>query len=593
MRTLKIIICLVMSVVVISSTGQIHAQNPLVSAQVDKSNLTTNEVATLTIIISSSTDTATPLLPTLDGFNIGKRSTKSSVSVINGVTTSETIYIFELRPTKTGDLIIPPISVNINGQITYTQPIKINVTQATGAYKSQSSGSQQEVSSKTTSSNQDYFVEATITNSTPYIGEQVDYTFRLYRPRNHSLLHRFQRTTYELPAFSNFWNEHEADQVQGTTLINGAMYEVYEVRKILFPTMHGPTSIGPTKVVIPGMLLESDIILETEPQQLEVKSYPSNAPENFSGAVGEFIIKTEVDTTRSAVNSPITLTIELIGAGNIDALPEPIWPNIENWRSFNGEVTVNIDSAFDNYANWLEGSLTGSRIYERILVPDSAGEFIIPAIEYTYLNPVTSEYVTTSSKSISVNINPGVNQSNTPSTIKPRTSVARLANDIRHIKPVPTRLENASQGLIFQKNYWIAWGSLLAILIIYTIWVRHKKQLTHNTSHIRNLRAYKNAQRKLGYAQTKNLEPLDLCTQILSVYLHDKLAQSVTGLTHEALVDLLSSNGINPSLSNRVKLFMMSAENEKFTPTDQQTNAEELFNRLNEVISDLEREFNT
>ena len=77
------------------------------------------------------------------------------------------------------------------------------------------------------------------------------------------------------------------------------------------------------------------------------------------------------------------------------------------------------------------------------------------------------------------------------------------------------------------------------------------------------------------------------------MYLHDKLAQSVTGLTHEALVDLLASNGINPSLSNRVKLFMMSAENEKFTPTDHQTNAEELFNSLNEVISDLEREFNT
>ena len=581
-----------MSVVVISSTGQVHAQNSLVSAQIDKPNLTTNEVVTLTVIINNSTDTSTPLLPVLDGFDIGKRSTKSSINIINGVTTSETIYIFELRPTKTGDLIIPPISVNINGQVAYTQPIKVNVTQATGSYKSQSSASQQEVHSKTASSNQDYFVEATITNSAPYIGEQVDYTFRLYRPRNPSLLHRFQRTTYELPVFNNFWNEHEAEQVQGTTLINGGMYEVYEVRKILFPTMHGPTIIGPTKVVIPGMLLESDIILETEPQQLEIKSYPSNAPENFSGAVGEFIIKTEVDTTRSTVNSPITLTVELTGAGNIDALPEPIWPNIEDWRSFNGEVTVNIDSAFDNYANWLEGSLTGSRIYERILVPDSAGEFIIPPIEYTYLNPVTSEYVTISSKSVSVNIEPGVNQSNGPSAVNSRESVERLASDIRHIKPVPTRLENPSQVLIFQKNYWVAWGSLLAILIIYTMWIRHKKQLTHNTSHIRNLRAYKNAQRKLNYAQANNLEPLSLCTQILSVYLHDKLDQSVTGLTHKALADLLASNRINPSLSKRVNLFMISTENEKFTPADHQTEAEELFHRLNEVISDLEREFN-
>ena len=101
--------------------GYAQGQNPI-TATVDRTALSTGESLNLTVTITSDLGSMPqPLLPSLAGFNILGSSTSSQISIINGAITSQVVYTYQLQPTQTGDLVIDPISLTVNGQ-TYTTP---------------------------------------------------------------------------------------------------------------------------------------------------------------------------------------------------------------------------------------------------------------------------------------------------------------------------------------------------------------------------------------------------------------------------------------------------------------------------------------
>ena len=156
-------------------------------------------------------------------------------------------------------------------------------------------------------------------------------------------------------------------------------YRVLELRTVLFPTVAGSITIDPASVVIPAGLIRSSEELATEPVGLEVKPLPDGAPKDFDGAVGQFAIRAELDTIAGNVDEPVTLRVVLSGRGNIEALPEPRWPDMPGWRAFDSSATSNAD---------VTGSvLTGSLIYERALIPTTAGDFVIPPVTLRIFRP--------------------------------------------------------------------------------------------------------------------------------------------------------------------------------------------------------------
>ena len=177
-------IILALLVLPFAGVGTAWAQDPdqgsgPIHAEVDRTALSTGETLLLTITASSTSilDAPRPQMPHLQGFNVVGTSTSSQISIINGATTSQVIYLYQLQPYEVGSLIIEPITLTLGGQTYSTQPIAVQVSQGSSAPAAASAPSiaQTAVTSEELTG-QDLIVEAQVDNPQNYVGEQLTNT---------------------------------------------------------------------------------------------------------------------------------------------------------------------------------------------------------------------------------------------------------------------------------------------------------------------------------------------------------------------------------------------------------------------------------
>ena len=194
----------------------------IVWAEVDATSISTDDTVVLTVFVNSDAGRASqPFLPPLDGFEVLRQSSGSQISIINGVRSNNTYFIYDLHPLVEGTLIIDTIVVEVDGHPYTTNPITIEVTQGTGQIQPRSQPqspfqnffnmpgfpampgfpnlpsilgspdfpSVQNVEIHPLSPSEapaelakyNYYVEAKVDNDNPTQGEQILYTFRFYR----------------------------------------------------------------------------------------------------------------------------------------------------------------------------------------------------------------------------------------------------------------------------------------------------------------------------------------------------------------------------------------------------------------------------
>ena len=195
-----------------------------------------------------------------------------------------------------------------------------------------------------------------------------------------------------------------------------------ELSSILFPTAAGELTIEPARLTIPGSVFQRGGTMQTDPVTVNVKPLPAGEPASFNGAVGRFDIQAQVDAAETRVDEPITMKITLVGQGNISTLADPVWPQMDGWRIFEGDTAVNTTVQ--------DGQVVGTRTYERVMIPTQAGESTIPAIEYSYFDPADEAYHEISTQPIPVTVTPGAagaagpaqpaNAENGDETLRPR-----------------------------------------------------------------------------------------------------------------------------------------------------------------------------
>ena len=104
----------------------------VVTAEVDRRDLSTDEYLTLKVIINQAFGSISePTLPPLDGFSLVGTSSSTNISIVNGVQSAEKIFIYTLQPALVGNLEIGTVKVTVDGQDYYTNPISVNVTRGT------------------------------------------------------------------------------------------------------------------------------------------------------------------------------------------------------------------------------------------------------------------------------------------------------------------------------------------------------------------------------------------------------------------------------------------------------------------------------
>ena len=556
----------------------VAAQDSPISAEVDSNQVSIDEVFTLTVTVTGSRSALEPNLPSMDWATVIDRSPVPLFGRIGNTFVRQDVNYYRLQPTRIGAHTIGPISVEIGGQTYETELIEVEVTQAgTGRVSARPTPSPLVLPVLRPADEQDAFlVSAEVDNPSPYVGQQVTYTFRFL-----SAFGVFGRTRgYEPPEFTGFWHRQAPFQRQLTDTVSGRSYGGWEVNTLLFPAIAGPVTIEPASISVPPSMIRRGRPLETNPVELEVRALPDGGPDDFRGAVGVYQVAAMITSGAVAANEPLTLSMMITGRGNLETIPEPDMPELAGWRSFDGESSVNTQVT--------DGELVGARTIERVYVPTAPGQFTIPSIPFSFFDPFAEEYRTILTEPISLTVAPSSGQESPPH-LSDRDEVDRLGSDIRHIKPVPGELRPSGSLITGDIAYRLGWAAPFAALVLAAGLKLHRSRRRDPVIERRRA-AYRKSMKAIespGVAAS----PADTAGAILRAYLSDVLGRGVAGMTQAALAEILSERGAGEALARQVLDALSLSEDARFAPGIDSA-GDDLLEEVRQLIADLEQEIN-
>ena len=554
-----------LSAVVLFASGIsiVGAQAPPISVELDRSSLSVDEVLEIIVRVSGAGVVTSPTLPQIDGLTLVDSTETSQIVIAGGQPTTLSVHKYRFKATKVGQITIGAIQVRVDGTDFATQPTQVEVLESRGP-----SGSGAAFVVPEDLAGRDYFVEAIVDNLTPFLGEQVVYTFRYY-----SLPPLEQLPSYNPPSFTGFWKSAELDPVQFDVISSGQTYHVVEEQTVLFPAVPGAAEIGPANLAVPsgpGGELEA---MQTLPSSIDVKPLPPGAPVGFNGAVGDFSISADIKSISGDVNQLITLTFTLQGHGNIGLLPDPVWPDTPEMKAFTG--TPEVTTRFN------DGLLEGTRTYERLLVPQITGDFVLPPITYAYFDPVAEIYREAITTGIPLSVVLGED-----------APIEILAPGLKAIMAAPAVLTSSGHPYTAMPIYWGAWGAPLLVLFAAGIWAWRAQRREANAPLVRQRRARRNARGILSRARKSGGDPFSASFLSLTGYLGDKLDYPVNGMTEARLCHSLAESGVSEELVVRVQTCLASDEKGRYAPLSNISGkGAMLIDETEQLIADLEKDF--
>ena len=536
------------------------------------------------------------------------RSTQQSYSNINGkMEASESVtFTYILMATQEGEFTIPAASINVAGNKISSNSLTIKaLPSGTGQPTSPNAAGNGSRSTNSTTdiAGDELFVRAFLNKTKVYEQEAVLLTYKVYSMVN---LTNLDNPTPDLKGFHIQEVELPREKQFEMDVYNGRNYQTLVWRQfVLFPQQSGKIeipsltfegvvavqtrrSMDPFEMMFNGRASYVDVkkTLKTNSLTLNVESLPANGkPASFSGAVGNFSIKSTLSTAKLKTNEEMTLKVTVKGAGNMKLMGAP---KIE----FPTEFEV-YDPVVSNNFSLKTNGFSGEKVYEYLITPRSNGSFTLPAAEFTYFDTATGTYKTIKSESYTVEVEKG-NEAVAPAATsyiaKEKGKV--LATDIRHIKFGNSG--NASDSTLFATRTYLLMYLLAFVFFTIAIIVGRKRVAQNaNVSLVRTKKANKVAVKRLKIAKSllnknsKN-EFYDEILKTLWGYMSDKLNIPVAQLSKDNVADELLRKGVDSALVEELNKVLNECEFARYAPGDAATAMDNVYAMAISVISKME-----
>ena len=395
----------------------------------------------------------------------------------------------------------------------------------------------------------DYFLEVEVSNATPYVGQQISYTFRLY-----SRVLGTNSGLFLEPTYDGFWLE-EINTLGYQVLRDNRSYEVKAHSVALFATRSGPLTIEPVQFVIPDTPIKAGEVLVSDAVTLNVQPLPdTEQPDSFSGAVGSFELLPTIDRQTTRVGEPISLQLAVRGDGNVAQIPIPALPDLTDWRSYANPSQYQSEVSDD-------GRLIGKETFSWLLTPLKAGDLALPEISLSYFDPSTGGYKTISTSPVTIQVAAGEGGTD---TAPPPAELAVLP-----LRPIPATL---AQGAVSVPAWsWLLW--FIAPLATLGIWlhVRHLEHRRRYAAYYRRSEALKQAQDSLAQAQKQPASAASrLIWDSIMYYFADKLNQPAAMLDYEDLEAAMQQHGVQPEIAVHVLNSLQRLDQARYAPFENQ-----------------------
>jgi hypothetical protein len=573
-------------------------------AQVSKNSLGINERLRIDFVMNDDGDNFSA--PAFEGFKIiGGPNQSTSYLWVNGRKSFEKTYSYYLSPTKKGTFIIKPASIEINGQVYKTNPIKITVGNAVAEerdpynpYYQQQQQQQQQPQAYAGKSGVQLVAE--ISNPNPYLNEPITVVYKIY-VSNRSAVGGWQVTNN--PKYNNFWSQNiDVKQLQiQQGKFKGEDYRYAVLRKtVLYPQKSGKLEIEPltldVEVEVPSnevdffgrpIMTTSNKKISAGAKVINVKPLPeAGKPEGFTGAVGSFDFKVTPSKTKLKNGESLDLNVIVSGKGNLKlfTLPKPIVPSsLEMYDPVHKE---NVTTPLSGMA----GSI--SDLYT--IIPEYKGNYPIQPLTFSYFDLVTKTYKTITSKEINLAVLDGPTAANNNAVASNNANKTKVASNATFgfikLKTVLSDIKNSDflgSGLFY--------GLLLLpfLLIPIIIAIRKKKEaidgdVVGNRIKLSN----KLAKKYLSEAnkQIANKEPFYIALEkAMHNFLKAKLHIETSEMSKDKITEILLSRNASPESVSSFIALTENCELARYAPSTSVTIQQD-YDKAVEIISILEKQ---
>lgn len=532
-------------------------------------------------------------------------STQSSFQMVNGHTSSSTsvTYTYILSANTNGTFTIPAARVTVNGKTIQSNELQIKVSGT--AQQGNNNGGRQHPqgggagrNTGTQISGNDLFIKVSANKTRVHEQEPILLTYKVYT------LVDLTSLSGKMPDLKSFYTrEVPLPQEKSFKIesLNGRPYRTVTWQQyVMFPQTTG-------KLEIPSLTYEGMVVLQdrtVDPFEAffnggssyrEVKKQIKapgltitvdplpDRPTNFSGGVGRFDLKAEVNKTEVKANDPVTFRVTVSGTGNLKLIKQPVVNLPKDFDQYDAKITDKTKLT----TNGIEGSM----VYDILVVPRHQGKYEIPPVEFTYFDTQSNAYKTLRSQSFTLDVAKGDASSSTAAYTS--EEIKQLNKDIRYIKTDDVRLRAVDDYFFGSTLYWICLAVLLAGFISLFVIFRHRAIENANIGKMRGKRANKVAVRRLRQANKllkagKQSEFYDEVLRALWGYVGDKLDMPVAQLSRENISQQLTERGVDAETVNLFIGALDECEYARYAPGDASGNMNKVYDAAIQAIMKIE-----
>ena len=332
-------------------------------------------------------------------------SIKQDIVRRNGQIRRTLAFHWTYRPQQTGTVGFEPVSITINGRTYRTETVPVQVLTTARHNTSPPPGDD-----SLANASDDIFIEASLSDSTLYRGEQAVVSYRLFYRDGLRLRQSRMAGSWDAPGF---WREEldvPAHPDVGTTQRNGKAYKTLLLKRVaVFPTRAGELSLSPLKIEtharrpgrargVLGRLFSSgrmrELNVTSDSVHLRVRPLPSGAPSSFRGAVGTFRIDLRMGETRTRVGQAVELELQVSGYGNLATIEAPPLEASGSLETYAPDTRLSIDRGGDR--------IRGTKTFTYTIVPQERGTYQLPPLAFSYFAPDAGRYRTLRTQPVTI-----------------------------------------------------------------------------------------------------------------------------------------------------------------------------------------------
>ncbi len=556
-------------------------------ARVSKTTLGLNERLRIDFMMNVDGDNFVP--PSFAGFRvIAGPSQQISQSWINGKSSFEKAYSYYLVPNQKGTFVLKGAAIEFNGATYKTAPVKIIVTEATEEPR--------DPNNSEINADENLYLIADVSKGNPYVNEPTTVVYKLYFANIG--ISNFRELGK--PKYNDFWSQNiEIKQlVAEEGIFKGQNYRYIVLKKVvLYPQKSGRLKIEPLSLEIDVQLPTNRrdmfgrmVLTETTKKVsagakiINVKPLPeAGKPEDFSGAVGDFVFKVTPSKTNLKHGESLDLVVSVTGKGNLKlfSLPKPVVPNaLEMYDAVHSE---DISTPLSGMAGKSSDSYT--------IIPQYRGNYPIKPIKFTYFDLGTKSYKTLSSPEIIINVldGPSPTEAVVASSNKNKGDQAEQFKSIK----LKSKLLSMDTKDFFGSNLFFGLFFFPFLMLPLIVLFKKKKEaidgdVTGNRIRMNNKLAKKYLSEAKKQINNKELFYIAL-EKAMHNFLKAKLYIETADMSKDNIQELLLSRNANPEAVNDFIALTENCEIARYAPASSGTIQQD-FDKAVAIISNLEKQ---